>query len=98
MDKKIIEKDIKTYKSLEILAESDGGKILINTLYKDLGNIVDTLSVNAAKLSHIEMVYLCSSIGDKLNIIRTLSKAKLNADMAETALKEMIEAEKEEST
>lgn len=88
---KEIKKDIEKYKSLEILSESDGGKLLVNTVNKDLINSIEWLANNYKNASQSELVGYCASIQSNLAILRVLRNAKSNTSLAEDALRQELD-------
>lgn len=87
---KEIKKDVEKYKSLEVLADSDGGKILIETLNKDVINTVDWLASNFTEVNHTELIARCAVLKSSLATLRTLKNSKKNVELAEDALKEAL--------
>jgi len=79
--------DLDLYNALKTVACSDGGKILIDTLLKDISNTIGILENQYKTLSHIELIGYCASLSEKLSLIRTLTRAKHNLD----DLKKLIE-------
>jgi hypothetical protein len=78
MDRTEIEKDLKKYSSLDGLAISEGGKILIETLKTDVISTINELRFKSRELSHIELIGLCIKLNEKLNIISVLNNAEEN--------------------
>lgn len=94
---KAIKKDRNTYAAIEELASSAGGKILVDNLVKDVVISMDSLALGYKKLSHAELLGLCASLENRLAILRLITRAKTNKDLADLALREeLLRIEEEE--
>jgi hypothetical protein len=71
-----IETDRENYLALSLLAESDGGKVIIANLLKDVAGTVERLSMDYKTATHFEIVRLCSDLNSKLSLYRSLTRAK----------------------
>lgn len=97
MNKKEITDDIKKYKSIEAVANSGGGKIILNDVKSDVVSVIDQLSTKYKELTHIEFIAFCAELSEKLTMMRVLTRAKDNKAMAIEALEESgYENDKEE--
>lgn len=85
-----IRKDRDTFAALEVMASSEGGKILVDNLTKDIVSSMDSLANGYRKLPHAELVALCADLDNKLSILRLITRAKKNKDLADIALKEAL--------
>lgn len=88
MNKEEITKDIKKYKAVEAVANSDGGKIIEKDIKDDLISVIDQISVKYGELSHIELIALCAGLNEKLTMLRIFKNAKTNRKMAIEALED----------
>jgi hypothetical protein len=80
-------------KSLKALADSDGGKVLIDGLVQDILNKISLLSSNYGTMSHVEMIATCASMSEKVFMLKALVRAdenykRLYADLIDEALRE----------
>lgn len=92
-----IEKDLGTYISLETLADSEGGKILVDNLAKDIIGLTESLGIKYKTATHAELMGLCADLESKTTILRLITRAKKNKELAQDALKEaLMEDEKDE--
>lgn len=89
INKKEVEEDIGKYKALQVVVESEGGEILIQSLNKDIINTIDWLSSNYKTASHSDLIARCALISSHLGVLRTLKNASKNIELAEAALKEL---------
>lgn len=81
--------------SLEILAESEGGKIVINTQLMNFINATDTLMVKFQSLTLQEFVGLSATMKASMDIVLSLKKAKSNKALLFKELEELLAAEPE---
>lgn len=88
--KEEIQKDVKTYKSLSALSDSEGGKQLIKNLRKDIKGDIDTI---CSLVNDDEMKIRVAIISLKKNIalLQTLTRSRKNLDLALEALEEVDE-------
>jgi len=93
MSSKEIKKELDRVKSITVLANSDGGKILIVSFHKDIINNIDKLAYNYAELTHIEMITICANLRTKLELLRTFNNSKKNKEIAEKDLEEALKEE-----
>lgn len=87
-DQKELEAEFRKFAGLDVLAKSDGGKILIETLAKDIVSVVDNLAQNFKTLTMQEFVGAGAELRSKLTFLRVLSQAEKNKNDAEVILKE----------
>lgn len=74
------QEDIDTFNALKTLAQSDGGKILIETLTTDIVSVIGTLETQYKILSHTELIGYCASLSERLALLRTLTRANKNLE------------------
>ena len=74
------------YHDLKALADIPGGKILVEALLSDSVSKVETLMSQYQSLSHIEMIALCASIKEKMDVVRALTRAESNLKELSDAL------------
>lgn len=86
-----IQEDVSLYKSLDALAHSDGGKILIDSLGKDVVNSVDNLTAKYKEASHIELISIIAKLQSDLSLLRVLTRAEKNKEQAQEELKKLLE-------
>jgi len=90
MLKKEVEKDIKTYKSLSALANSDGGKLLIKTLRKDIKSDIDTIC-SLVNEDEMKLRVAIMSLKKNIALLQTLTRSKKNLELALEALEQVDE-------
>jgi len=87
-NKKEIEKDVRKYAGLESLSNTAGGKDLIAYLQSGFVSAVDMLISKYKSGKTDELIPLIAAMDEKLNLLRTLTRASKNKELALTALKE----------
>ena len=85
-----IKKDLAIEGSLEAVAMSEGGQILIKALVKDIISSVDTLSANYSVFTIEKFISLCADIKSKSDMARTLTRSSDNKAYLEELLTEAI--------
>lgn len=86
MEKEEIQDDISRYRSIESMAKSAGGKIILREIKSDVVSTLDQLSTRYGELTHIEMIALCAGLNEKLTLMRTIQNIKENKAGAIEAL------------
>jgi hypothetical protein len=79
--------DLGKLASIEALSRSEGGKILVSSLVKDIVGSVDILCAKYSLLTIQEFVSVCADMKSKIDLLRVVSRAKKNV----TDLQSMIE-------
>lgn len=86
--------ELDTFTALDVLAESEGGKILIANLSKDIIATVEVLTSQYAELSLEKFISYSAKMKEKLSLLRVLTRAKDNkkfvTDEIETLLAEAL--------
>jgi len=80
------EKALDKYHDLKALADTPGGRLLVEAFIADVVSKVDVLVSQYSTLSHIEMIALCASIKEKLDVARALTRAEDNLKELSDAL------------
>lgn len=89
-DIKELATDIDTYAAIAAIANQQGGKILVDTATKDIVTTVEALAAGYEKLSHAELMGKCATLRANLAMLRTLTRADKNLDLAGEALAEAV--------
>jgi len=85
-----IERDLDKFVALEILAESEGGRLVVDNLAVDIIALAEIVGSQYKTASHAELMGLCADIDNKLTILRLITRAKKNRELATEALKEAL--------
>lgn len=85
-----IEADTSSYSALEGVANSEGGIILITALKRDIKANIDAIRGGYKTLSHIELVALVSKMDARIELLRSLTLAKKNYDLANDYLNTIL--------
>ncbi len=94
--KEEITKDLNRLKSISVLKETDGGKILINSCKQDVLNTIDTIRFKYTELSHIELIGQCARLNERLAFLLTLRGVEENKKIAEQDLEELLKEDEPE--
>jgi len=90
VDKSEIEEDIKKYKAISAIANQDGGKLLIESLRKDIKRDIDIiLSLFDGEELKLRMAVV--SLKKNLSLLKVLVGSQANFEMAQEALKSIDE-------
>lgn len=76
---------------LSTLSKSAGGKLLLETLSKDLVLSLDRLASNYKTMTHIEMIASCASLYNSLNMHRAISRATTQKETLEKILETALD-------
>lgn len=76
--------------SLAVLAESEGGKLLITATLKDIATTVSALSTQYKEATHTDLIVLCAELDKNLALHHTLKRAKKHKEELEEVLKEAL--------
>lgn len=88
-DEEEIKEDLIQAMELETLANSAGGKKLVKALREDILSTLDSLLRKRDTATLQEFISYSCDIKTKLDVIKTLSKAKSNKETLEAMLKEI---------
>lgn len=93
MDKKneIIE-DIKRYSRIEAISNTEGGKIVLGGLRKDISSCISDITRGYGKYTHIELIAKCARLSEQLTLLRVLNRASKLKKFAQEEL-DFIESE-----
>jgi len=86
MTKEEVKTDIKKFSALEAVSNSEGGKILVTSLEKDITSSVDELSGKYKTATLNEMVALCARLSERLSMLRAIKGASKLKKLAKEEL------------
>ena len=84
----MIAEDIEKFSALDVVATSEGGKILVKGLIEDVVNNLDGMLVNAKTMSIQEFVSVCASMKAQLDLARAIKRSGQHKDELTDLLKE----------
>jgi len=94
-NKQDIINDIKKFDAISAVKETVGGKLLLNSLQKDVISCIDELSSKYKTATHIEMIALVAKLSERLTMLRVLNRSsklkKLAKEELDFLTKENIE-------
>lgn len=91
-----VKRDIQAYGSLEVLAKTEGGRILLEDAKMEALQAIDTLCDTYAASSHFELVALISTLKERLTLLRKFTRAAVNEADALKVLEDILEKEKKD--
>lgn len=77
--------------ALNLLAETDGGKIVITSLLSDITRSIEALSTEYRTASHFDLVRHCSDLNSRLSLYRALTRAETKLKEVDAIIKEALE-------
>jgi hypothetical protein len=94
--KKSVRKDIGDYSALESLKNSEGGKILIKNLQKDIIGSIDSIVSKYKSCELSEMIAWAAKLSTSLAIYRSLNRASKNKKLAQIELETLLAEDPDE--
>lgn len=92
----LIADDLDNVSSISVIADMDGGKLLIKSLVKDIISSVDTLCAKYGTLTTQEFVGLSADMKSKIDLVRVLKNSKKNKEYLHDLLEQELLAVEEE--
>lgn len=89
-EQKEIADELDAASALEAVSASTGGKLLSSALVSDVVDLIDALGSKYRTLTHLEFISLCADMKTKLDLMRSLSRAKKNKDYLKEILEEKL--------
>lgn len=74
--RKAAEAELNEKLALMVLAEDEGGKIVLQALKSDVVDYVERLAQQYHTASHQELITTCANLNAKLNLYRALTRAE----------------------
>lgn len=91
-----VEKDVKKYKGLQVLAESEGGETLLSHLRSRIAVDVETLS-GLLKGSETDIRATIAQLNADLYVYRVLCNSEQNAKIAQEELEHLLKKQQEDA-
>jgi hypothetical protein len=88
-DVQAVAEDIDKYASLKAVADSEGGKVLLQALNRDITGAVEALVAAYKTAPEHELRALVACLEARIQLARTLNRAGTNLELAEDVLKEL---------
>lgn len=92
---KSTQKELELYSLLGSLYDSNTGKVLVETLAKQIAQTVNTLAMGYTTLSHIELIAHCASLKSDIDMINLLSASNENKEIVEEEVRKIMSATEE---
>lgn len=91
-----VKKDIKKFKALEVLAESEGGEILLASLATSVESSMEDLASSYKTATHAELIASCAKLSEQMLMWKVITNANKNKKFALAELKRLKEEEYDE--
>lgn len=82
--------DLGTITAISAVGLSEGGKILVSSLVKDVVGIVDILCSQYHKLTQNEFISYCADMNSKLDLVRAITRSQRNKQDLESIIADTI--------
>lgn len=92
---KELKKELGKQKNLSVVAQSEGGKLLIKATQKDLASSVYFLTSRYKTATHAELMAWCASASASLSLLEVLSGVKKTIKSIEEDLEQALKEEDE---
>lgn len=79
-------KSLKKYSSIEVVSNTEGGKIIIDSIKSDIVSTIDEISSKYKTVSHTELIALSAKLSERLNILRIFNNAPKNKQLVKEEL------------
>lgn len=84
--------DLSNYAALSAVASQEGGKLIISGLVTDIMTGLDKVATTYKTATHAELMGTCAGIKANLDLVRVLTRAHTNKELAKEALEEAIKS------
>ena len=86
-----MEADIEMFAHIDVFGESEGGRILLQSLMKDVMSAIESIGNRYSSLTLPEFIAYGAEIKTKLDIVRSVTRAKKNKDEIMKILEESLQ-------
>lgn len=76
--------------ALSALADTEGGKLLLDSLLVDVSSIIGSLRSTYKDGSHVDLITLCARLDSKLSMYQALKRARTNTDQLKEILADAL--------
>lgn len=87
-------RDLDNALSLSVLAQTEGGQVLLEALIEDMVLAFDTAIAQVQAMTHVELMTCIVRAGERLSLVRQIMLADGEADILKQVLKEELAKEK----
>ena len=82
--------DAERYAALDGVANSEGGKILIEGLSSDCVDAIEVIRGSYKTATHAELLALCATLDARLAVLQSLQRAATNKTLARERIAELL--------
>lgn len=90
-ERKAAEAELNEKLALDVLADAEGGKIIVSALKSDVVQYVEWLSQQYHTATHTELITACANLHAKLTLYRALTRAAGHVKELREALEETLD-------
>lgn len=92
-DTRIVEmgSELDNFIGLDALSISDGGKLLIGSLKKDIITTIETLASGYKELTQTQFIGHCAGLKERLDILRALTRARKNKEFITEEINKLLD-------
>lgn len=94
---KDVEKDIGKYAALEVVKESEGGKLITSALKKDIIAAAEKAASIYKTATHAELIGVVAELAVKMTVFRMISRSSKNKKLALEEFESILEENGDES-
>ena len=91
-EKEEVEQDLKKYKALGVMVDSEGGQIAIKELISVVVSDIDSVLSRYRDIPEVELRAMLASIQSNVGLVKYMNRAKSNIKVLEDIFKELTES------
>lgn len=89
-DQEDMKRDIGTFADIEVFGESEGGKLLLKGIITDIMSAIESIAAKYPTLTMQEFVSLGADIKTKLDLVRSVTRARKHKEEIQKILEESL--------
>lgn len=80
--KEEIQKDIQKHSAIESMSKTEGGRLVISSLEKDILNTINIINSSFKTITHSELISLCAKMSEKTLLYKLMIGAEKKKNIA----------------
>ena len=89
-ESELLSERMKNFKKLSSLYNSEGGKLLVKTLLKDVVQIMERIGTNYSTMTHQQFIAAGCNLGKTLDMVQVIAHSSANIKQTEEMLENLI--------
>lgn len=85
-----IKDEVKGYAIIESVANSEGGRKIIESLKKDALSAINELCFKYKEANHIDLIASCAKLSERMTLLRVFGRASKNKKITLDELEEVL--------